>query len=114
MSKRLPSVNTDLAPAELAVPAALAQALEQHAAAATRFKALSPSCRREYIEWIGGAKREETRAKRAAEALEMIVQGKAVMPGTQDQRKRHRVQAPRTNNGELQLLLRRFEHPVHP
>ena len=38
---------------------------------------LSPSCRREYVEWITEAKREETRAKRLKIAIEWIAKGKS-------------------------------------
>ena len=38
---------------------------------------MSPSCRREYSEWIADAKREETRDKRIATALEWIAEGKS-------------------------------------
>ncbi len=38
---------------------------------------LSPSCKREYVEWIAEAKREETRAKRVAQAVEWIASGKS-------------------------------------
>ena len=41
-----------------------------------RFDAMSPSCRREYVEWIVGAKRAETRAKRVGEAVGWIAEGK--------------------------------------
>ena len=40
------------------------------------FDAFAPSCRREYIEWITEAKREETRARRVAQAVEWIAEGK--------------------------------------
>lgn len=63
--------------AELAVPEALALALKSNKTAAARFAELSPSCRREYAEWIAEAKREETREKRVATALEWIAEGKS-------------------------------------
>ena len=59
------------------VPAALAQALKTNAVAARKFAEFSPSCRREYTEWINAAKREETRSKRIATALEWISEGKS-------------------------------------
>ena len=59
-----------------AVPAALSAALQSNPKAAERFAHLSPSCRREYSEWIAEAKREETRAKRVATAIEWIAEGK--------------------------------------
>ena len=61
-------------PAE--VPEALAAALKKNKAAAQQFESMSPSCRREYCEWIASAKREETRDKRIAQAMEMIAEGK--------------------------------------
>jgi uncharacterized protein YdeI (YjbR/CyaY-like superfamily) len=61
---------------EAQVPADLTAALKRNKAAAAAFKAFSPSCRREYMEWITDARREETRAKRVATAVEWIAEGK--------------------------------------
>jgi uncharacterized protein YdeI (YjbR/CyaY-like superfamily) len=36
---------------------------------------LSPACRRKYAAWVSEAKKEETRAARAAKAVEMIGAG---------------------------------------
>jgi uncharacterized protein YdeI (YjbR/CyaY-like superfamily) len=58
------------------VPADLAAALKKNRKAATTFAAFSPSNQREYIEWISEAKREETRAKRLATAVEWMAEGK--------------------------------------
>ncbi len=58
------------------VPPALAEALARDPAAATVFDAFPPSCRREYCEWIADAKRDATRDKRVAEAIEWIRDGK--------------------------------------
>jgi uncharacterized protein YdeI (YjbR/CyaY-like superfamily) len=58
------------------VPSDLAAALAKNAAARKHFTAFSPSCQREYVEWLVEAKREETRAKRLAQALEWIAEGK--------------------------------------
>ncbi len=57
-------------------PADLAAALKQNKAAKATFDAFPPGCRREYIEWIVEAKREETRAKRLAQAIEWMAEGK--------------------------------------
>jgi uncharacterized protein YdeI (YjbR/CyaY-like superfamily) len=62
--------------AALAVPADLAAALKKNKAAGTAFENFSPSHRREYIEWITEAKREETRQSRLTTALEWIAAGK--------------------------------------
>ena len=54
----------------------LAAALAQSPAAKAAFDAFPPGCRREYIEWITGAKRPETRARRVAEAVAWMAEGK--------------------------------------
>jgi Bacteriocin-protection, YdeI or OmpD-Associated len=58
------------------MPAEFAAALQKNKKAATAFEAFSPSCRREYIEWIAEAKRPETREKRIETAVEWIAEGK--------------------------------------
>jgi uncharacterized protein YdeI (YjbR/CyaY-like superfamily) len=57
-------------------PADLAAALKRNAMARKKFEAFPPSHKREYIEWIEQARREETRARRLAQALEWIAEGK--------------------------------------
>jgi hypothetical protein len=65
-----------VAKAQVEVPEALAAALKQNKAAAKKFEGMTPGCRREYCEWIADAKREETREKRVATAVEWIGEGK--------------------------------------
>ncbi len=60
----------------LAIPEAFAQALKASKPAAKVFKEFSPSCQREYIDWIAEAKRPETRDKRMTQAIEWIAEGK--------------------------------------
>jgi uncharacterized protein YdeI (YjbR/CyaY-like superfamily) len=60
----------------LDTPAEFATALKRNKKAAAAFAAFSPSCKREYVEWIADAKRAETRDKRIATALEWIAEGK--------------------------------------
>jgi uncharacterized protein YdeI (YjbR/CyaY-like superfamily) len=60
----------------LETPAEFATALKRNKKAAAVFAAFSPSCKREYIEWIAEAKRAETRDKRVATATEWIAEGK--------------------------------------
>jgi uncharacterized protein YdeI (YjbR/CyaY-like superfamily) len=60
-----------------AVPADLAAALRKNAKARAGFAKFPPSHRREYVEWITGAKREETRARRIATAIGWMAQGKS-------------------------------------
>ena len=62
---------------ELPVPAELAAALAKNKKARANFEAFPPSHKREYNEWIGEAKREETRAARVAQAIEWIAEGKS-------------------------------------
>ena len=62
---------------EVEVPAALSAALKKHKAVGKLFDAMSPSCRREYIDWIADAKREETRDKRIATTIEWVAEGKS-------------------------------------
>ena len=56
---------------------AAALAMKKHAKANATFDAFAPSHRREYIEWITQAKREDTRARRLAQTLEWLAEGKA-------------------------------------
>lgn len=58
-------------------PSALADGLARNAKARATFRGLSPSHRREYVEWISEAKRDETRARRVATTLAWLVEGKS-------------------------------------
>ena len=62
---------------EAVVPADLALRLANNAVAAKTFEGFSPSHRREYVEWINEAKREETRLRRLDTTLEWLAEGKA-------------------------------------
>lgn len=48
----------------------------KHVRARVFFESLSPSGRREYLEWITGAKRAETRARRVATTLAQLAESK--------------------------------------
>lgn len=61
----------------LAPPPDLATALRRNAKARTAFEKFSPGHKREYIEWITEAKREETRKRRLAQAIEWMSEGKS-------------------------------------
>jgi hypothetical protein len=61
---------------ERPVPPALQTALDANPAALAAWTAFAPSHRREYAEWVGEAKRDETRDKRIAQTLEWLVEGK--------------------------------------
>jgi len=58
------------------VPADLAAALRHDARAKATFEAFPPSQQREYVAWITEAKRDETRHKRLAQAVEWLAEGK--------------------------------------
>ncbi len=58
------------------LPAALIGALAADPAAAANFLAFSPAAQREYGAWIAEAKRPETQARRLAEAIGWIREGK--------------------------------------
>jgi uncharacterized protein YdeI (YjbR/CyaY-like superfamily) len=57
-------------------PPSLKAALAKSKKASAIYDAFSPSCKREYVEWITEAKTEETRAKRVASAIEWMAEGK--------------------------------------
>ena len=59
----------DTAPREVAVPPGLARALEADPEAKAAFERMAYTHRREYVEWIIEAKREETRQRRIEMAL---------------------------------------------
>ena len=63
-------------PAPVEVPDDLAAALAKNAKARRTFDDFSPSHRREYVEWITEAKQEATRAKRLAQAVKWMSEGK--------------------------------------
>jgi len=70
------TLELDEAPREVEVPAALAAALEADPQARAAYERLSFTHRKEYARWIAEAKREQTRARRVAEAIEMLRAGK--------------------------------------
>jgi len=61
---------------EAEIPAALAEALARDEKAAATFNGFPPGQRREYCDWIADAKRDETRAKRVADAIAWLRAGK--------------------------------------
>jgi uncharacterized protein YdeI (YjbR/CyaY-like superfamily) len=62
--------------APLAVPQDLRAAIDAVPGAKATFDGFPPSCQREYVEWVTEAKRDETRAKRLAETIEWLAEGK--------------------------------------
>jgi uncharacterized protein YdeI (YjbR/CyaY-like superfamily) len=76
MTGRTKNTMARAAKPALETPADFAKALKVNKAAAKVFAEFSPSCKREYIDWITDAKREETRSRRIAQSVEMISEGK--------------------------------------
>lgn len=60
------------------MPADLAAALRRAPAALAFFEQLAPSHRKEYIRWIEGAKKPETRQRRIMRAVEMLAAGNKI------------------------------------
>ena len=62
--------------APLPMPPAFAEALAGAAVAKAHFDGFSPGYQRDYLEWIGEAKRDSTRQQRIAQAIEWLSDGK--------------------------------------
>jgi hypothetical protein len=69
------TVELDVAPREVEVPAALAEALAADPEAAALFDRMAFTHRKEYARWVAEAKKEETRQRRVQQAVEMIRAG---------------------------------------
>jgi uncharacterized protein YdeI (YjbR/CyaY-like superfamily) len=61
---------------ELVVPGFFMDALRKNKKALATFAAYPPSHKKEYVQWVVEAKREETRAKRLAATMVRLAQGK--------------------------------------
>jgi len=76
-AKAAAPVRKAAAPKPAPVPTPeFAAALRRHKAAAAAFKAFPSGHQREYVEWIAEAKREDTRDRRIAQAVEWLAEGK--------------------------------------
>lgn len=64
-------------PKDIVVPGEFQKALNKNAKARKAFEAFSNSHKREYIEYISEAKREETRQNRILKSIEMLNEGKS-------------------------------------
>ena len=63
------------------LPAELAAALAKDTQARRNFEGLAPTYRKQFIYWVASAKREETRRRRVAEAVELLAQDKRMGMG---------------------------------
>jgi hypothetical protein len=70
------AIELDTAEREVELPSQLAAALARDSTAKAAFEKLSFTHRKEYARWVAEAKREETRDRRVAEALELLREGK--------------------------------------
>jgi hypothetical protein len=68
-------LELDTKPREVDVPEALATALAKDANARAAYEKLSYTHRKEYARWIAEAKRDETRERRVAKAIEQLRAG---------------------------------------
>ena len=73
----LPPKKKPAPKAELPVPDDLTAALRKNAKARATFERFAPGYRRDYIEWIVEAKRDETRQRRVAQTVEWMAEGKS-------------------------------------
>ncbi|HEX8089618.1 MAG TPA: YdeI/OmpD-associated family protein [Blastocatellia bacterium] len=69
-------MEVDTEPRVVAVPADFKKALAGSRQAGAAFDKLSYTHRKEFVAWVEGAKREETRARRIEKALAMLAEGK--------------------------------------
>jgi uncharacterized protein YdeI (YjbR/CyaY-like superfamily) len=63
---------------EIVIPDVLSAALNKHKKAKTIFEKFPPSHKKEYIEWITEAKKDETRNKRIKATVERLLEGKSM------------------------------------
>jgi len=71
------NIKVDIAKKQnLKTPAYFLEALNENEAAKAVFENFTDAQRKDYIEWLINAKREETRNKRMAQAIEWIAEGK--------------------------------------
>lgn len=71
-----PSRPSAKAKPALPLPPALAEALRRNARATAQWEKFPPSAKRDYIDWINDAKREETREQRFLTTIEWVGEGK--------------------------------------
>jgi len=76
LGKKLPSRTKPAEKKELDIPEYFLKALKKNKTAFQTFEAFSYSHKKEYLEWITGAKTGETRNKRIATAIEWMSEGK--------------------------------------
>ena len=66
------TIERDMEPRTVEVPKMLQEWLDDHPGEKKFFDALAYTYRKEYVQWITGAKREETRRRRLKNTFEML------------------------------------------
>ncbi|MFT4031495.1 MAG: YdeI/OmpD-associated family protein [Siphonobacter sp.] len=61
---------------KLVIPSDFQEVINQNEATQKTFESFSYSCKKEYVQWIEEARTETTRAKRMAQAVEWMAEGK--------------------------------------
>lgn len=74
---KLPARPSSIGKKELVIPPWFLSALSKNKKALATFEGFPPSHKREYLEWITEAKREETRYKRITTTIQWLTEGKA-------------------------------------
>jgi Bacteriocin-protection, YdeI or OmpD-Associated/Domain of unknown function (DUF1905) len=70
------TLEADTTPREVVVPLDLQKALASNKVAREFFETLAYTGRKEYARWIADAKKPDTRERRVAKAIEMLLAGK--------------------------------------
>jgi hypothetical protein len=70
------TLSRDVVERKMEAPADLAEQLATNPKAAAYFAKLAYTHQREYVRWLEGAKKLETRSKRLGEIVEMLAQGR--------------------------------------
>ncbi len=73
---KIPATRSGKPKPPLQVPSDLLQALGRDSKAKATFDAFPTGHKREYVEWLEQAKREQTRSRRLAQAVEWLAEGK--------------------------------------
>jgi len=72
-----PSKPKPKGPRDLAIPAELSAALKKNKKASAAFEGFSYSHKKEYVDWITEAKRDETKSQRLATTIAWLAEGKS-------------------------------------
>ena len=75
---KLPSKKKKPKKADIPMPEEMSAALKRNKQASAAYEQLSPSHKREYLEWITEAKTEATREKRLDTTIEWLTEGKSM------------------------------------